>query len=458
MFQLYKTINVSLPGKSLQFQFIIFVLSIITYFPGLFFGFVQLDDTYIIEYYKLFNNLNPGLNDFTNAFVNKYLGGQYYRPIANLTFLTDILFGAGNPFFFHLTNVLLHSLVCPLVYKFLKALDVKTEISFILSAVFAVHPIHINAVNWIVGRCDILAALFSLLSFISFMNYIKLMRTISLLSYIIFALCAVLSKEVAVILPFAASLYLILNKNWKKNVPASVIAFIPLCCYIIIRFLMAGKVNPEKIYLAGALQNLPMPFEFISKLIFPFGLKVLPDYNLYLTINGIVLFIIILALPLVYKKISRGKYFFGLAWFFLFLIPGLPISTMSLDGFQYWDCRVYLPSIGLLILLSELVKDIGTKKFFIGSTIVLVIFIAITLIHSQKYKNEITFWEAAVKEQPDRPLFNERLANMYYQNGRYKESLLTINKVFKMNLKNESLTKKAEELIEMIKQKKAGNK
>jgi len=75
----------------LPFQFIIFMLSVIPYFPGLFSGFVQLDDSYIIEYYKLFNDLNPGLNDFTNAFVNKYLGGQYYRPITNLTFLFDIL-------------------------------------------------------------------------------------------------------------------------------------------------------------------------------------------------------------------------------------------------------------------------------------------------------------------------------------------------------------------------------
>jgi len=335
---------------------------------------------------------------------------------------------------------------------------VKTEISFMLSVVFAVHPIHTNAVNWIVGRCDILAALFLLLSFISFMNYIKLKRAISLLSYIIFALCAVFSKEVAVILPFAASLYLILNRNWKKNIPASVIAFIPLCCYIIIRFLMAGKVNPEKIYLAGALQNSPMPFEFISKLIFPFGLKVLPDYNIYLTISGIILFIIILSLPLVYKKISRSKYFFGLVWFILFLIPGLPISTMSVDGFQYWDCRVYLPSIGFIIISGAMLNDSNVKSIFNISLVVLLLFILLTIIQSRKYINEITFWEAAVKEQPNRALFHERLANMYYQNGRYKESLFTINKVFKMNLKDDSIRKKVEELVERIKLKKGGDK
>ncbi|RJP73188.1 MAG: hypothetical protein C4539_02100 [Ignavibacteriales bacterium] len=443
---------------SVLYQGVIFLLAVLSYLPGLFFGFVQLDDSYMIEYYKLFNDLNPGLNDFTNAFVNKYLGGQYYRPITNLTFLFDILIGAGNPFYFHLTNLLLHSLVCILIYRFFMTLDVKREISFILSAFFAVHPINTNAVNWIVGRCDILAAVFSLLSFISFLNYIKSKRIISLLSYIIFALFAVLSKEVAVMLPFAASLYLILNKNWKKNIPATVIAFIPLCCYIIIRFLMAGKVNPEKIYLAGALQNLPMPFELISKLIFPFGLKVLPDYNLYLTISGIVLFIMILLLPLVYKKISRGKYFFGLAWFILFLIPGLPISTMSVDGFQYWDCRVYLPSIGFILILGAILNDSNVKSIFNISLSVLLLFIVLTLIQSRKYKSEITFWEAAVKEQPNRALFHERLANMYYQNGRYKESLFTINKVFKMNLKDESLRKKAEELVERIKLKKAGTK
>jgi len=389
------------------------------------------------------------------VFVNKYLGGQYYRPITNLTFLFDIFLGGGNPFFFHLTNLVLHALVSVIVYRFLIALETEMEISFFLSLVYAVHPIFVNAVDWIVGRGDILSVLFVLLAFIFIFKYIKYQKIIYAVVFVILALLAILSKEAAVMLPFVLSIYLIWNKKLKKNISVYIISFIPLCIYVILRVLISGKVNPEKIYLPGAINNIALPFEFLSKLFFPLGLKVLPDYNIWITLSGILVLIVILFLPLKLKRIIPARYFFGVLWFFVFLAPSLPINTMAFGGFQYWDCRAYLPSIGIFIVLSELMKYFPVRKYLKASLILVTFLAVITILQSMKYKNEITFWESAVKDQPNRALFYERLAFMYYQNGMYEKSLSTINKALKMETNDYSIKQKADELIEMIRLKKS---
>jgi hypothetical protein len=112
-----------------------------------------------------FNTLKNGfVSDDIDAIVNNPLVSRplYYwlYPSMLLNSLSYALVRL-NPLAYHLTNILLHALATLLVFFFLR-LFFKTEACFWGASLFAVHPIHTEAVSWISGRPYIMTTLFML--------------------------------------------------------------------------------------------------------------------------------------------------------------------------------------------------------------------------------------------------------------------------------------------------------
>ena len=86
-------------------------------------------------------------------------GPGLYRPVATMTFAIDrALAGGFRPGWFHLVNVLLHAGVTCLVAWLALALLDSIPGAFVAGFLFAVHPVHVEAVAGVVGRAEILAA------------------------------------------------------------------------------------------------------------------------------------------------------------------------------------------------------------------------------------------------------------------------------------------------------------
>ena len=90
--------------------------------------------------------------------------GRYYRPVVSSLYAVDYAIWGMNPFGFHLTNVIIHVIASLLLLMVLMKLfgDYKNGLlaALIGALIFAVHPIHTEAVSWISGRTDSLATLF----------------------------------------------------------------------------------------------------------------------------------------------------------------------------------------------------------------------------------------------------------------------------------------------------------
>nr|XP_040136780.1 protein O-mannosyl-transferase TMTC1 isoform X5 [Ictidomys tridecemlineatus] len=92
-----------------------------------------------------------------------------YRPLCVLTFKLNIFLTGMNPFYFHAVNVILHCLVTlVLMYTCDKTVFKNRGLAFVTALLFAVHPVHTEAVAGIVGRADVLACLLFLLAFLSY--------------------------------------------------------------------------------------------------------------------------------------------------------------------------------------------------------------------------------------------------------------------------------------------------
>ncbi len=108
------------------------------------------------------------------AFGDSFFGGladnEMYRPVVNASLAIDWAISGSTPQdlnagWFHFVNVVLHALNAGLVYIFLGLLTRRALGAPIIGAVlFAVHPLAAEPTAWIVGRCDLLAALFGLVS------------------------------------------------------------------------------------------------------------------------------------------------------------------------------------------------------------------------------------------------------------------------------------------------------
>ncbi len=88
--------------------------------------------------------------------------GSYYRPLAFASFALDFALGGGSPAVFHLTNGMLHALVSCLVLFVATALGASRGAALAAALVFALHPVQSEAVLYVSGRPDLLAAGFGL--------------------------------------------------------------------------------------------------------------------------------------------------------------------------------------------------------------------------------------------------------------------------------------------------------
>src|ERR1035437_3548459 len=92
---------------------------------------------------------------------------SYHRPLTMLTYATHGEIGAGFALPFHAVNILLHAGVAVLVLVLASWLFESTRIPLIAAALFAIHPIHTEAVTSVVGRAELLCALFGLMAMLS---------------------------------------------------------------------------------------------------------------------------------------------------------------------------------------------------------------------------------------------------------------------------------------------------
>ena len=106
------------------------------------------------------NRTVQGPIDPMTFLLSRYPPGLY-RPLTELSFaLNRVTTVAG----YHVVNVVLHVLVTLLVFVLALRTFESRRLALVAAALFAVHPIHTEAVTSVVGRGELLAALFGLLA------------------------------------------------------------------------------------------------------------------------------------------------------------------------------------------------------------------------------------------------------------------------------------------------------
>ena len=187
---------------------LIIILTALSYINTLNNSFVYDDNTYVVE-----NRQIRSVSNIPKAFISSYppdsKGQGLYRPLVTVSYIIDYALWGLNPKGFHLANIIFHILTSIIVY--LLALEIiKTQWpSAVVGIVFALHPVHTEAVTWVVGRAEVMAGLFYFLAFLFYIKAVNLpfFKNRQFIFSNIFYFLALLSKEIAITLPILLFVY-----------------------------------------------------------------------------------------------------------------------------------------------------------------------------------------------------------------------------------------------------------
>jgi hypothetical protein len=115
------------------------------------------DDRYIIELESPMHSLHGWWRVFQSPYWPKALSGDGYRPITLLALRTEWVIGRGSPAVFHAVNIALYVAVSVLTFSLAKRI-LPTWAAWFAATLFAVHPVHVEAVANVVGQSELIVA------------------------------------------------------------------------------------------------------------------------------------------------------------------------------------------------------------------------------------------------------------------------------------------------------------
>ncbi len=129
------------------------------------YDFVNYDDPH---YVYQNTRITSGINLANVAWAFTHVHSENWHPLTTITHMLDCQLHGLNAGWHHFTNVLLHCLAVVLLFVALEHMTGALWRSAFVSAVFAVHPLHVESVAWIAERKDVLSAVFFMLTLLAY--------------------------------------------------------------------------------------------------------------------------------------------------------------------------------------------------------------------------------------------------------------------------------------------------
>jgi len=185
-----------------------------------------------------------------------YFGGplstaKNFRPIVLLSYAVQRWTTGTDPFAFHAVNVALHAVVTLLLAAWLLGLGMPRAPSISAAALFAVVPIHVEAVTGIVGRAELLVAALVFGSVLLFRRATDgpSLRALPYAGALVAFLLALFTKENAVVLPGVVLLGELLRRDaaeglaarLRRKAAAAAGLLAPLAAFAAVRVLFVGS-------------------------------------------------------------------------------------------------------------------------------------------------------------------------------------------------------------------------
>lgn len=397
-------------------------------------------------------SLAPGL--FLSELFPHGVLSRYYRPLQALTYLLDYQIWGLHPVGYHLTNVLLHAGVALLLQRLAVVLLRNTTAGLVTALLFAVHPIHTEAVTYIAGRSDPLAALFMLAALLWFARDprpgLSGRRMLSLGAFLL----ALLAREAAMVTLLL--LVLIDRVPAPRDDGASeptpwrhvAIRLVPyaavLAGYLGLRAAVVGLAP-----LASAPAHVPLylrlcttakvVLEYLALLLVPIDQhmeRLIQPAASCLTAPVLAAMFLIGAMAAVAVACRRTAWpvTLGLAWFFVALLPVSNLVPLSTFMAEHW---LYVPSMGIFLIagwgVSRLAERGWAQPATTGVLIALVAYGGLTMRRNLDWRDGLTFYQATLRLAPNSARAWTNLGHAYHEAGDTEKAREAYQRALQLN-------------------------
>jgi hypothetical protein len=326
----------------------------------------SIPNDFVLDDYKIVA-LNPAIRTIAplQALKSPYWGEKshagIYRPLTIISFSLEYPLWKRWPGGYRITNLLLHAINGFLVFLLTWRLLQSQTAAWAASAVYLAHPVHTEPVVSLVGRAELLAAMFFLLAWLLFR------QRWTGLSVVAFCF-SLLSKENAIVFPAVIVLDIWMIQGGFKRVLLDwrrfIAVVVPAALYLMVRIYVLGSLGIPKTsqYLQGAwttgervLTSGKAFLKYFQLLVAPVGITGDYDFNSipighsrdWIAWIGLLLVVlgIIAGLRLVKTQPAIG---FGILFFYVTI---LPVSNWIMPQAIIMSERsLYLPSVGICLI------------------------------------------------------------------------------------------------------------
>ncbi len=346
-------------------------------------AFTSLGNTYAYDdgFIVAVNHRIRSLHNIPALFNDSYWGrgndAGGYRPLTLALFAVEWAVGGTRPLAFHIANVLFYALLCWAVFALARRC-LPLAAAWVAAALFAVHPVHVEAVANVVGQSELIAALACVLGVVLYVRERNrgTMGWPTTLGVVLCFIVAALAKENGAVLPvllLAAELTIVLD---RRPIAPRFVTVRPLVlllvlfglAYVWVRTAVLGDLAgmpPHIAYVGLHLTNahriltmIGMAKEWTRLLLWPAHLAA--EYSPPMTPFAIGmsseqlpgLAALVATLGGLWVAIRRGWHdvAFGLAWTVIAMLPisGFLVAT----GFILAERTMMLPSVGAMIFVA----------------------------------------------------------------------------------------------------------
>jgi len=398
--------------------------ALVPYLPALWNGFA-MDDLYIIVWNPLVHSVQGTWRAFTGPYWPPDLGGQMYRPLPLASFAVDWAIARGHPAWFHAMNLLWHAggavIVTKLAFLFPSPEgrgDQGVRTALAAGLVFAVHPVHVEAVANVIGLGELMAA-----AGVCLTVYAAVVRQDVLLSGAALVL-GLLSKENAVVAPALIVWAWVVGppaplppRPAMRRILAFVVSWVVIGgAYLAVRAVVLhpyarlhaiAPVFLGESVIAGRLTAIAALGDVLRLLIFPLTLRV--DYSpAERTIVRSLLdgrFVIGLACLAVWAVLlvmawrrQRRLEAFGLGWI---AITFLPVSNLVFStGVLLAERTFYLPSVGLALAAGAALARLPAQRLRVVLALIVLAGGSRSALRTPVWHDDFSVTQSILKDSP----------------------------------------------------------
>jgi len=371
------------------------------------------------------------------GFTDDYL----YRPLSQAMFAIEWQIWPDNPHPSHVINVLLFALTCSVLFIALKHWTGNSYLSFVCSALFALHPIHTEVVANIKSRDEILGMLGIASTLLFYYRYLLSGQIKHILFAMITTAIAVFSKESSIIILLLLPLFIyfftekesnkIRTNRWKGLIFISAVIFI----FLLIRNSIVGGLGAEDVAVADnflfATDNI-MDRKATAFYLMGYMLRILfvphplaidygySDFNITSFSDPIVIVSVLIYLMIggIIIKGLKNRSFYSFAGLFYLFTIALPSNLFIEIGTAFGERLLYVPSVAFCLLIAYLLTQFVQKEkefdptniisFFkrLGAAGITLLVVGVlysykTISRNEEWKNELALFSADVKTRPN---------------------------------------------------------